>query len=258
MQHYFLLYDGQVVEESQNVFSLQNFIQSQGFLVIKQFGRIHQSKFLFQDEIYFNLMASMRKLRMKIPLEFTPDYFPFLIKSQISPILNYTYTLWVWEQQSVIHTVIEIKKAIDLEALEAMKIEVYKEFYILADYLNALHWDSPKNKVTQRYISENQIDEVILLNSEKSVARSLRGNFYYYKNKQWYSNNEQEGAYRQAIDKILEKTIEVERKPFSAFELQNADAVCILSDQGLAQNVRQFRKKTYTDLLAHQLNELLI
>ena len=63
--------NGQLTEDFQSI-SSDNRGLNYGDAVFETI-RVQQGKILFWEDHYFRLMASMRIMRMEIPMEFTPD-----------------------------------------------------------------------------------------------------------------------------------------------------------------------------------------
>ncbi len=258
MRQDILVWKGQKVSTdsySYNTISVFNLLAE---TKVSQKGRVLQSRFLFWDEIYFNLMASMRKMRMKIPLAFTLEYFQEVIQNQISPILNYEYEIIVFQNKEEVDYFIRIIQNDLTLNQENFTIDVFKDVHIEADYISSIHFNSPKNQLAKVYAKENDLNDVIILNNELNVAHASTGNIYYFIEGNWYTNTIDQGPYRQAIDESIQKKIEVQKKSFSAFELQKAEEISIISDSNYIQPVYQFRKKKYDSREGEALLDILI
>lgn len=259
MHHQFSIYNGTILEKN-NPASIINNTSLYSGNVVSQYGIIVKGKFLFWDKIYFNLMASMRKMRMSIPMEFTLGYFKEILEKNISTLLSYRYEIVIIPDLDKINYLIQVT---DLEKSNfssslRFEIDLFKEVKIYPTFLSGVFTPKPENVIAQKYADENQYDDVILLNSDASVARTIQGNLYFIINDTLYTNQQENGAYRQAIDQVFQERNSVEIKAFSAFELQKADSVFILSERQGLLGVTQFRKKHYSLSRLKELQDTLI
>ncbi len=259
MQHLLTVYNGQLVPNDQALFSAQNDSLFMGNSV-HQCGIIHRGKWLFWEEVYFNLMASMRKMRMPIPMNYTLDYFQKIVNPHISPILHYSYEIFVFPDTEGISMLIKIQnqESVDKSGYYRFEIDVFKDIKIYPNFITASHAPKPENIVAHQFRKDNDWDDVLFLNDQSSVARTINGNIYFFIDGQWVSNSPQQGAYRQSIDQIFQSLYTINRRSFSAFELQKAEEVMILSEKYGVLPITQFRKKTYPIALSLEIENKLI
>jgi branched-chain amino acid aminotransferase len=240
--------------------------------------KIVNSKILFFEDHYFRLMASMRILRMNIPMEFTLEfleqellkvaqtnghldsarvritvyrndggyYLPkdrsssYLISSSELPTTNYQYFSGTYE------------------------VELYKDFYVSNQLLSTL-------KTTQKMVAvlgsifadENGYDNCLLLNESKNVTEALNGSLFMLMGNKLQTPPLTEGCLngimRKQILTIARKMegIEVVEEPISPFDLQKADELFSTNVIQGIQPITKYRKKEYVTTFSQSLVEQL-
>ncbi|MBT8280499.1 MAG: aminotransferase class IV, partial [Muriicola sp.] len=131
-------------------------------------------------------------------------------------------------------------------------IDLYKDFYVQAGMLSNL---SNTNKVLQTigsvYARENGFDDCILLNDQKNVVQTLKGNLFLVSGESIktppLSDGCKNGVVRKKIIELLRKTPEyqLEESSISPFELQKADELFISNTADGIQSITHYRKATY-------------
>ena len=85
-------FNGSILKDSAKVFSASNRAFKYGDALFETI-KVTNSSIHFLEDHYFRLMASMRMLRMEIPMHFTLEFFE-KEKQWISPNLN------IWKRNS--------------------------------------------------------------------------------------------------------------------------------------------------------------
>ena len=134
-------------------------------------------RILFWEDHYFRLMASMRLLRMEIPMRFTPEF----LESQIIDLLSFNESdsnsfrvkLTVFRKHGGFYTpeTNDINYLITADSLESdlyllnsskYKIELYKDFYVNPGLLSTLKTNNKiLNVLGSIYAKENQYDNCL-------------------------------------------------------------------------------------------------
>ncbi|MDR1877026.1 MAG: aminotransferase class IV [Flavobacteriaceae bacterium] len=210
-----------------------------------------QNKLLFWEDVYFQLMSSMRKMRMKIPLSYTPEMFENKIKSLSDELLlskgRIKITVFRHYPQEPSFS-IEFLPYKDFFSDSGNEIDVYKEIPVFPDLLSAISVFHPVNTVAAQYAVENDLQDVLLLNHEKRIARSIYGNIFLIQDNIILSNPTAEGALLSALKKnflifLRKKTDFIYREePISPFLTQSASELFILSDEKGIIPVTKIRK----------------
>ncbi|MFC4689977.1 aminotransferase class IV [Dokdonia genika] len=232
-------------------------------------------KLLFWEDHYFRLMASMRILRMDIPMEFTPEYLEEQLKSTIDAagLLNETARVRITVYRSGDGTYLPEERGVGFYAFAKAhsepfyllndapyEVELYKDHYINADLISTLKTTNKIVHVTGSiYAQENGYDNCLLVNSDKNIAEALQGNLFLVKGTTIKTPPLADGCLRGIIRKQLMGIIELmdeytlEEASISPFELQKADELFITNTIKGIQPITKYRKKQYTTNTAEAL-----
>ena len=232
-------------------------------------------KLLFWEDHYFRLMASMRILRMDIPMEFTPEYLEEQLKSTIDAagLLNETARVRITVYRSGDGTYLPEERGVGFYAFAKAhsepfyllkdapyEVELYKDHYISADLISTLKTTNKIVHVTGSiYAQENGYDNCLLVNSDKNIAEALQGNLFLVKGTTIKTPPLADGCLRGIIRKQLMGIIELmdeytlEEASISPFELQKADELFITNTIKGIQPITKYRKKQYTTNTAEAL-----
>ena len=221
---------------------------------------------LFWEATYFHWMSSLRRWRMQIPMMLTPDYLESELKTfsqSASPEQTQLFTLTAFRQTpsrastplSSLGWVLEHKGSFPKDSpSESLQIELYKDLYLSEDYYATL----PASQQTQRdlaqiYAHENGYADCLLLNTQKNIVESAQGSLFLLSEEGEVITPDlasgcQATVLRAAFIDWLKKQegITLQERPVSPFELQKADALCLLSPFSGALSVSSYRKKNYT------------
>jgi branched-chain amino acid aminotransferase len=242
--------------------------------------RYSGGKIYFWEDHYFRLMASMRILRMEIPVSFTMEFLEQEILRTIgsSKITDATLRikLLVWRKTGGKYTPTtnEIEYAISFEKLDvpfyilsetAYEVELFKDYYITSGLLSTL-------KTTNRIINilgsifakENEYQNCLLLNENKQVVEALNGNIFLVSGNTIKTSPLSDGCLNGILRKQIISIITaipdftLEEVSISPFELQKADEIFITNViQGIVP-ITKYRKKEFEDkvtkLLLPKLN----
>ncbi len=273
-------FNGVIISEEENIL-----VENRGFLfgdAVFETVKIVNGKVLFLEDHYFRLMASMRILRMEIPMDFTMEYFEEQlvlvakinghIKSSRARITCYRnnggYYLPTNNTISfLIHTSSIDVSQYTIESL-SYEVDLYKDFYISKQLLSTLKTTNKIiNVAASIYASENGFDNCILLNDNKNVVEVLQGNIFMVLGNMLITPSITEGCINGVMRKqilMLAKKIkhlEVVEQVISPFDLQKADELFFTNVIKGIQPITKYRKKEFTVNIATQLvdklNELL-
>jgi branched-chain amino acid aminotransferase len=255
-------------------FSLQN---NRAFLygdAVFETVKILDNKVLFLEDHYFRLMASMRILRMEIPMNFTMEFFENeLLKSaqndHIADSARARMTIFRKEggyylptNNNVDHiiTVSKIETPLYFIEKENYEIDIYKDFYVSKQLLSTLKTTNRAINITGSiYAHENGLDNCLLLNDDKNVVEALNGNLFMLKEGVLSTPPLTEGCLNGILRKqilSLAKTlenIEVVESPISPFDLQKADELFITNVIKGIQPITKYRKKEFETTLSKTL-----
>ena len=222
---------------------------------------VRNGKLILAEECYFFLMASMRKMRLHIPMSFTLEFFSEMFQQVIleRSLHDAHIHFVVFRNQTEgplakadIQYHFDIRKSGDvLEINQNIEIDLLKEINVNANLLSNILVHCPENIYAEVYADENDLDDVTLLNPNKRIARAIFGNYLSLEGNALKIPKHTEGAY---ISPLLESFVtyvhkqqwaEVQEVEMSAFESQKADEILMISDQKGLKSVVKIRNKSF-------------
>jgi len=245
--------------------------------------RLNGSHILFWEDHYFRLMASMRIMRMRIPMEFTLEYLEKQILDTVAShglpnTQSIRVKLTVYRDSDGLYTpnenktgfFISIKKvdnpfytlnAIDQEIYE---VELFKDHFVATDLLSTLKTNNRAiNILGGIYAKENHYQNILLLNTDKKVIEANNGNLFLIKGTHIKTPPTSDGCISGILKKqllrILAKNTDftIEESSISPFELQKADELFITNVISGITSVSKFRKKQFTNTQTKKILNLL-
>jgi len=245
--------------------------------------RANGLKLLFWEDHYFRLMASMRIMRMQIPMNFTLEYLEKQIIDTISShglpqsqsvrvkfsVYRDSEGLYTPEKNEV-GFFISIKKIDSPFYLlnnfqdNSYRIELYKDHYLPNDLLATLKSNNRAlNVLAGIFAKENEYNNLLLLNTEKKVVEAINGNVFLVKGNTIKTPPLKDGGIngvfrKQLIDLIKKQgDFVLEENSISTFELQKANELFVTNVISGFTSVTNYRKKKYTNKVAQKLLSLL-
>ncbi|MGB5944199.1 MAG: aminotransferase class IV [Leeuwenhoekiella sp.] len=237
--------------------------------------RYSAGKLNFWEDHYFRLMASMRILRMEIPMEFTPEYLQQQLLETIAAnnleksAARVRLTVFRSPGGTYLPTDNKVGYFAFAKALKTpfftlgaddYEVDIYKDHYLNADLLTTLKTTSKLINITGSiYAKENNLENCLLVNNNKMVVEALNGNLFLVKGKHIKTPPLDSGCLRGIIRKQLLdmlKTLDgftVEEAVISPFELQKADELFITNAIVGIQPISKYRKKAYGNEVAKEL-----
>ncbi len=150
---------------------------------------VRNGELVMDEECYFFLMASMRKMRMNIPLTYTLEYFQSLFQKEIiedagiqNGIINFQVfrnndgTTLSKSSVSYFYEVQQMNDFLDVHQ-RPLELDLIKEINVNNNLLSNIRVHCPENIYGGIYAQENDLDDVILLNPNKRIARTTSGIF---------------------------------------------------------------------------------
>lgn len=257
------------ISENENIISIKNRGLNYGDALFETMN-FQNGQILYWEDHYFRLMASMRMLRMEIPMNFTLDFLLEEIKKIAGEErCRIKFLVWRKEGGKYLPDSREIEYAITKEELFSShyvlntsdnEIELYKDFHINSGMLSTL---KTTNKIIHVlgsiFAEENDYDNCLLLNENKNVVEALNANVFLVYGQSIVtppiSDGCLNGVMRKNILKILEnhKEFKVEERSVSPFELQRADEIFLTNVIQGIRPVSKYRKKIYQNNVAATL-----
>lgn len=237
--------------------------------------RFSGGKIYFWEDHYFRLMASMRILRMEIPMNFTMEFLEEeilkTINSSKTEETSFRVKLLVWRKTGGKYTpnTNEIEYSISVEKLETpfyvlneigYEVELFKDHYITSGLLSTLKSNNRLvNILGSIFAQENGYQNCLLLNENKQVVEALNGNIFLVSGNTIKTPPLADGCLNGITRKQLIAIIKAipdftfVEDSISPFELQKADEIFITNVvQGIVP-ITKYRKKEFGNHLAKSL-----
>jgi len=237
--------------------------------------RVNSGTILFWEDHYFRLMASMRILRMEIPMNFTPEFLQQEMLSLIEKngLMNSSVRIKIVvnRKEGGLYTPVNngIDYSISVRSLastfytlsnELYEVTLFKDHYIAPDLLSTLKSNNKLvNILGGVFAKENGFENCLLLNTNKMVIEALNGNLFLVKGNKIktppVADGCLKGILRTQLLRVLEKLpeYELEEASVSPFELQKADELFITNVVTGIQPITKFRKKEYKTEITKRL-----
>lgn len=269
-------FNGNVIAQDDNILT-----QNRAFLYgdgVFETVKIVNNKILFLEDHYFRLMASMRVVRMEIPMNFTMEYleeqilkvvqengFSASARARITVFRNNggLYLPQTNEVSFLIYTT-PLEKASYALNTSHYEVDLYKDFYVSRQLLSSIKTTNKMINITGSiFANENGFENCILLNDTKNVVEVLQGNLFMVVGKKLITPPISEGCLngvmRKQILALAKKIqdIEVAEEIISPFDLQKADELFLTNVITGIQPITKYRKKEFTNNLAHLLVQKL-
>jgi branched-chain amino acid aminotransferase len=269
-------FNGNIVAQDDNILT-----QNRAFLYgdgVFETLKIVNNKILFLEDHYFRLMASMRVVRMEIPMNFTMEYFEQQVLSlanqkNISSSARARITVFRKDGGLYLPKTNEVSFLIHATALESTsyaintgeyEVDLYKDFYVTKQLLSSIKTTNKMINVTGSiFAHENGLANCLLVNDTKNVVEGLQGNLFMLVGKKLITPPISEGCLngimRKQIVALAKKVegIEVAEEIISPFDLQKADELFLTNVITGIQPITKYRKKEFTSNLAHLLVQKL-
>jgi len=223
----------------------------------------------FIEDHYFRLMASMRMLRMKIPMHFTIEFLENEILKTIKENKKDSarIRLTIYRNNGGLYTPVtnEIAYLIEVSSLDVQikdnyTVDLFKDYFIYSGLLSSI---KTTNKITNVlagvYASENGLDNCVLLNERKYIAETINGNIFLVNGNVIKTPAIKEGCIRGVIRKKIIDIVSKNEKyelietEISPFELQKTDEVFITNAIVEIQPVTHYKKKSFSNKVAKEL-----
>ncbi|TDE03148.1 aminotransferase class IV [Flavobacterium hiemivividum] len=269
-------FNGTIVSQDTNILT-----QNRAFLygdAVFETVKIVNAKILFLEDHYFRLMASMRVVRMEIPMNFTMEYLEEQILSvaaanSLSSSCRTRITVYRNDGGYYLpqtNTVSFLIHSIGIEEVlysfneQKYEVDLFKDFYITKQLLSSIKTTNKILNITASiFASENGFDNCLLLNDSKNVVEAIQGNIFMVTANKLITPPVSEGCLNGIMRKqILDfakkmNNLEVVEEVISPFDLQKADELFITNVIKGIQPITKYRKKEFDVVVAKVLLEKL-
>lgn len=240
--------------------------------------KVLDGKILFLEDHYFRLMASMRIVRMEIPMFFTMEYMEEQVQKLISlsgAAPSFRVRLSVFRKPGgkylpednnteFIITAQPLQEALYSFNGSGYEVDLYKDFYVSKQLISTLKTTNKVIHITGSiYADENGLQNCLLLNDEKNVAEALNGNLFMLTGNQLVtppvSDGCLNGIMRKQVISLVKKIegAEISEVSISPFDLQKADELFVTNVINGIQPITRYRKKEYGNAFSGKLLQRL-
>ncbi len=267
-------YNGQLMPATSNFLNHQNRGLRYGDSLFETI-RVVDGKIIFWEDHYLRLMASMRILRMAIPMKFTMEFLEEEIKKTLQAsnldgsVARVRFTVFRNNGGLYLPETNAISYFMECSSLEspfytlteeAYEIELFKDFYVNHDLTATLKTNNKIiNVVGSIYAEENGYQNCLLLNTNKQVTEALNGNIFMVNGTEISTPPMESGCLNGIIRK---KVIDILQKiegytlyetAISPFALQKADELFITNSIVGILPITKYRKKEFNTTVASDL-----
>ena len=228
---------------------------------------VSRNKVLFYEDHYFNLLSSMRILKIKIPMSFTPEFLEkqllslyaksgFVDDNILMRILICNNVASKVNPNSVKYYIYDTQKInYSSSNFEKYTLDVFKDYFKNTGLLSNLTTNNQLiQRIGLRYCEENDFNDCVILNNSKTISESLNGNIFMVMNDKVLTPPLKDGSNNNVIrTKIIELInndiagFDVIEQSLSVFDIQKSDELFISNINFGIHPVLKFRKKVFTD-----------
>jgi branched-chain amino acid aminotransferase len=245
--------------------------------------KVVDRKILFFEDHYFRLMASMRIIRMDIPMAFTMEYLEAQILDlveacNVAKSARVRFTVYrelggYYTPMTNSVSFVIVASKLDSKAYQLSKgsfeVDLYKDFVVTKQLLSTLKTNNKIIQVTAGIFAiENQLDSCLMINEDKNVVESVYGNLFMRMGDRIITPPISEGCLngvmRMQVIRLIKKSSDfaIVEESISPFDLQKADELFITNVVVGVQPITKYRKKEFEIMIAkdlvNQLNNEII
>jgi branched-chain amino acid aminotransferase len=240
-------------------------------------SKFEHGEIQFLEDHYFRLMASMRMLRMKIPITFTQDFFKDEIIKTISKCCltesaRVKFTVfrnfggYYTPKTDEISYLVEVNELNELVLTtppnNTYLIDIFKDYHINSDLLSTIKTNNRIiNVLSSIYTKENNLDNCLLINQNKHIVEANNANIFLIFENRIITPPISDGCIKGIMRKKVIESIHqtglfiLEEKSISPFDLQKADSLFLTNSIIGIQAITNFRKKEYNTYLVDMVKE---
>jgi branched-chain amino acid aminotransferase len=242
--------------------------------------KVVNSNILFWEDHYFRLMASMRILRMEIPMSFTMEFLESEILKTIeaNPLVSSSVRVrlnidrgaggkYLPEGKAINYSIVTERLKDDLYAIGDhlnYTVDLFKDHFVAPDLLSTLKTNNKViNVLGSIYAQDNGLDNCLLLNTNKQVVEALNGNLFLVNGTTIKTPPLADGCLKGIMRKQVMELIKdidgyvILEESVSAFELQKSDELFMTNVIQGIQPITAYRNKAYSKKVSKALVEKL-
>ena len=270
-------FNGNILEENTKI-SINNRGYAYGDVLFETI-KVLKGTILFWEDHYFRLMASMRIMRMEIPMEFTMEFLEQQILKTIEANalqqLPARIKITVHRNEGGLYLpttntvgfIISARK-LDEELYPIRKddyeVDLFKDYYVAPGLLSTLKTNNKAiNVVGSVFANENKLQNCLLLNTEKKVVEALNGTIFLVKGNTIKTppilDGCLKGIMRKQVIEIIKANTDYDfvEESISPFELQQADELFVSNVILGIQPITKYRKKNFKSEVSQKILESL-
>ena len=267
-------YNGTLLEQKDTKLDPENRGLHYGDAVFETI-KVSGGKVLFCEDHYFRLMASLRIMRIEIPMNFTLEFLEqeilkttaetgaasdtFRVKLLVWRAWGGKYTPSSKEIEYIIFSEVIDQPFYMLET-SPYEVELFKDHYVASGLLSTLKTNNKAIHVLGSvFAEENGYQNCLLLNEKKQVVEALNGNLFLVKGYKIKTPPILDGCLNGILRKQLMGIIAqmpdyiLEEASISPFELQKADELWVTNTMVGIRPITKYRKKEYTQNIAQEV-----
>lgn len=228
---------------------------------------------LFLEDHYFRLMSSMRMMRMRIPMNFTLEFY----EDQILKTLDANdlkdearVRVHVYRKDGGLYTpenneidfLIEVK-GLEIKSLEFVEVELFKDFPVASGLFSTIKTNNRMlNVLASIFSKENGFQNCFLINEKKELVEAINSNVFVIKGDEVLTPALESGCINGIVRKKLISLLEtneafkIRETSISPFELLKADEVFLTNSIQDIIAVDRYRKKTYSKEKTFEIQRL--
>jgi len=267
-------FNGELLQEEATFLNHQNRGLRYGDALFETFRALN-GKLIFWEDHYLRLMASMRMLRMEIPMNFTMEFLEEQVQDTIAAnnlndgparvrfsVFRKAGGLYLPQTNHIAFIVEAIALDNPFYILQdgPYEVELFKDFYVNRDMLSTLKTNNKiTNVVGSIFAKENGYQNCLLLNNAKQVVEGLNGNIFLIKGNTLKTPPLEDGCLngiiRKKIIEIVNKldAYDLQEASISPFELQKADELFLTNSIVGIRPITKYRKKEFAFTVAKDL-----
>ncbi|MCA0931682.1 aminotransferase class IV [Lutimonas saemankumensis] len=230
---------------------------------------------LFLEDHYFRLMSSMRMMRMRIPMNFTLEFY----ESQILKTLEANHLsaearirVTVYRKNGGLYTpetneidfLIEVKELIS-HVLDFVEVELFKDYPVTSGLFSTIKTNNRMlNVLASIFSKENGYQNCFLINEKKELVEGVNSNVFLIKGQEVLTPSLESGCIngivRKKIISLLEthEEFQIRQTSISPFELLKADEVFLTNSIQDIISVDKYRKKSFKKQKTLEIQELFL
>ncbi len=230
--------------------------------------KVVHGKILFWEDHYFRLMASMRIMRMEIPMQFTMEFLEAEILKTIeaNSLQNVSARVrlnidrgeggkYRPKDTSVNFSIVTEPLEQDFYSIPnqaSYTVDLFKDYFVAPGLLSTLKTNNKAiNVLGSIYAKENDFDNCLLMNTNKDVVEALNGNLFVVHGETVKTPPLKDGCLNGIMRKQIMEVIlnsgdyVLEEQSVSPFELQKADELFITNVIAGVYPILKYRKKEF-------------